>query len=74
MADDRAIAAAKSTATLDRHVSMACSGTGNENVWTRGVLVGGGALAFSVRTGRSMVPKTPLWSKKEVGRVIVSPI
>ena len=29
---------------------------------------------FLVRSDKSMGPKTPLWSKKEVGRVIVPPI
>ena len=73
-AEERAIAVAESTTTLERHVAMACFGTGKKNVWTRSVPAGGGAVAFLVRTGRSMVPKTPLWSKKEVERVIVSPV
>ncbi len=66
MANARAVAVAESTDTLERHVSMSCSGTRNLNVWTRCVLVGGGAVAFSVRTGIRMVPKTPLWSKNAV--------
>ena len=74
MAADRAVAAAESTATLERHVSMARSGTGNKNVGTRDGLVGGGAVASSESTGRSKVPKTLLWSRKMVERVIVSPI
>ena len=74
MADERAIDADECTATLERHVSRACSGNGNRNVGTRGVLAGEWAVASSVRTGRSMVPVTPLWSKKEVERVMVSPI
>jgi len=73
MADERAIAVAESTATLERNVFMACSGVGNKNARTRGVLTGGGAVASSVRNGSSMVPKTPSWSKKEVERVMVSP-
>ena len=40
MADARAMAVAESIVTFERHVSMSCSGTGNLNVWTRGVLVG----------------------------------
>ncbi len=60
IADERAIAAALSTATLERHVSMACFGTGGGGVGARGVVADGGTVAFSVRTGRSMVPKTPL--------------
>ncbi len=74
LADERAIAADESTATLDRHVSKACSGTGNKSVGIRGGLVGGGATASSVRTGKYMVPMTPLWSNTEVERVMVSPI
>ena len=74
MADERVISVDESTATLERHVSMACSGTGNKSVGTRGVLGCGGALASSVRTGTRMVPRTPLWSKTEVERVVVSPI
>ncbi len=74
MADEREIAVDESTATLERHVSMACSGTGNMSVGTRGVLAGGGAMASSVRTGIRMLPRTFLWSKKEVERVVVSPI
>ncbi len=31
MADDRAIAATESTATLERHATMSFSGTGNMN-------------------------------------------
>ena len=71
MADARAVAVAKATATLERHVSMSCSGAGNLNVWTRGVLVGGEAVASSVRTGMCMVPKSPFWSKNEVARVVI---
>ncbi len=74
MADERVIAMDESTATSERHVSVTCSGTGNKSVGTRGVLGGGGAVASSVRTGIRMVPRTPLWSKKEVERVVVSPI
>jgi hypothetical protein len=74
MVDERVIAVDASTATLERHDSMACSGTGNKSVGTCGVLGGGGAVASSVRTGIRMVPRTPLWSKKEVERVVVSPI
>ena len=74
MADNRAIVVYEPTATLELHVSMARSGTGNINVGTRCVLAGGGALASSLRTGRSIVPRTPLWSKKEVERVMMSPI
>jgi hypothetical protein len=59
MADERVTAAADSTATSERHISMAYSGIGNKNAWTRVVLAGGGAVAFSVRIGRIMVPKTP---------------
>ena len=72
MADERVISVNESTATLERHVSMACYGNGNRSVGTRGVLEGGGAVVSSVRTGIRMVPKTPLWSKKEVERVLVS--
>jgi len=60
----------ESTTTLERHVFMSCSGTGNMNVRTRGVLVCGGVVASSVRTGIGMVPMTPVWSKKEKGRVV----
>ena len=74
MSVERAIAENESTATLGHHVSMACSRTGNMHVGTRGVLAGGRAVASSIRIGRSMVPMTPLWSKKEVERVMVSPI
>ena len=74
MADARAVAGAEFTATLERHISMSCSGTRNLNVWTRGVLVGRGAVACSVWTEIRMVPKTPLWSKNEVLRVVVLPI
>jgi hypothetical protein len=74
MADKRAMTADESTATLECHVSMTCSGTRNNSVATRSVLAGGGAVAFSVRTGKCMVPRTPLWSKKEVERVTMSPI
>ena len=73
-AGERATAVDESTATLERHVFMACSGTGNISVGIRGVLGGGGAMASSVRSGICMVPRTPLWSKKEVERVVVSPI
>ena len=66
MADERVIAVGESTATLERHVSIACSGTGNMSVGTRGVFRGRGAVVSSVRTGIRMVPRTPLWSKKEV--------
>ena len=59
MADFRAVAAAESTATLECHISMSYSGTGTTNVWTRGVLAGGGAVASSVRTGINMFSKTP---------------
>jgi len=69
-----AVVVADSTTTLERHVSMSFSGTGNMNVWTRGVLAGGGAVASSVRTGTCIVPKTPVWSKKEVVRMVVPPI
>jgi len=74
MADDRVVAVAESTATLERHVSMSCSGTRNLNVWTRGVLMGGGDVASSVRIGMYMVPRTPLWYKNELVRVVVLPI
>jgi hypothetical protein len=74
IADGRVMAADESTATLKRHVLKACSGIGSRTVGTRGVLTSGGAVAFAVRIGRCMVPRTPLWSKKEVGRVMVSPI
>ena len=74
MADERVIAVDESIATLERHVSIACSGTGNKSVGTQGVLGGKGAVASSVRTGIRMVPRTLLWSKKEVERVVVSPI
>jgi len=73
MADERAIATAGSTATLERHVSMPCSRTGNTNIGTQDGLEGGGAVASSVRTGRSTVPKAPLWYRQTVERVIVSP-
>jgi hypothetical protein len=73
IADKRAMAVDESTATLERHDSMAYSGTGNNCVGTRGVLVGEGAQASSVRTDRCMVPRTPLWSRKEVERVTMSP-
>ena len=69
MTDAKAVAAAESTATLERHVSMSCSGTRNMNVWTLGVLLGGGAVASSVRTVIRMFPKTPLRSKKEVALI-----
>jgi hypothetical protein len=74
MAHETVIAVDESTVTLERHVSMECSGTGNRSVGTRGVLGGGGGVASSVRTGKRMVPRTPVWSKKEVERVGVSPI
>jgi hypothetical protein len=74
MADARAVSVAESTATLERHVSMSCSGIGNLNMWTRGVLMGGRALASSVRAGMGRVSKTPLWYKNEVMRVVVLPI
>ena len=74
MADERAIAADESTATSVRHVSMACFGTGNWSIGTRGVFVGGGAVASSVRTGICRVARTSLRSKKEVERVKMSPI
>jgi hypothetical protein len=71
MAVARAVAEAESTATLERHISMSGSGTGNLNVWTLGGLGGGCLVSASARTGRHMFPMTPLWSKKEVGRVVV---
>ena len=74
MADAKAMAGAESIAILERHVSMSCSGTGNLNVWTRGGLGGGGAVSASVRTGRRMLPRTPLWSKNKVVRAVVPPI
>jgi hypothetical protein len=74
MAVERAAAGAEATATLERHFSMACSMSWNRRVRTRGVLGDGGTVAVSVRTGRCMVPMAPLWSKKEVERVMVSPI
>jgi len=49
MADARAVAVAESAATLERNVSMFCSGTENLNVWTRGVLVGGGVATSLVK-------------------------
>jgi hypothetical protein len=73
MTDARVVTEAESTSTLERHVSRACSGTRNLNVWTRGGRGGGGAVSPSVRTGILMCPRTPLWSKKEVARVVVSP-
>ncbi len=67
MADERAIAADKSTATLERHVSKVCSGIGNKSVGTSGVLAGGGAVVSSVRTlyiedqeGKSFRGESPL--------------
>ena len=74
MADARALAAAESTAIVERHVSMPCSGTINLNVRTRGVMLGGGAVASLVRTGICMIPKFPLLFKNEVVRVVVHPI
>jgi hypothetical protein len=74
MADARAVAVAESTATLERHVSMSCSGTENLNARTQGVVVGGGAVNSPIRTGICMAPKNALWYKKEVVRVVVSPI
>ncbi len=74
MAEAKLVAVAESTATLERQVSISCPGIGNLNVWTRGVLLDGDAVAASVRTGRRMVPKTPLWPRKEVGRVMVPPV
>ncbi len=50
MADEMAIAADESSAILVRHVSMACSGTWNNRVGTRGGIGGRGAVASSVRT------------------------
>jgi len=73
MADARAVAVDESTATLERHVSMPCFGTGNLNVWIRGVLIGGG-MTSRERTGICMVLKTPSWSKNEVVRVVVPQI
>jgi hypothetical protein len=73
MADARAVAVAESTATLERHAPMSCAGTRDSNVWTRSVVVGGGAVASSVRTEIRMVPKTPLLSENEVVRVVVPP-
>ena len=74
MTDERAIAVDESTAILERHVSVACSGNGNKSVGTRGVLGGGGAMASSLRIVIYMVPRNPLWSKNEVERVVMSPI
>ena len=71
MAEARTVAVAESTATLERQVSVSCSGTGNLNVGTRGVQVSGLAVTPSIKTGIRMVPKTPLWSKNEVMRVVV---
>ena len=48
IAGARAVVVAESAATLDRHVSVSCSGIGNLHVWTRGVLVGGGVVIFPV--------------------------
>ena len=61
MEDARAVAVAvvEYTATLERQVSVSCSESGNSNVWTQGVLVGGVAVTPSVRTGIRMVPQTP---------------
>jgi hypothetical protein len=50
---------AESTATLERHVSMAYSGTRIRSVGTRGGLGSGGAMASSVRTGICMVHGRP---------------
>ncbi len=74
MAAARAVAEAESTATLERHVSMSGSGTGNLNVWTLGGLGGGCVVSASLRIGRRMLPMTPLWSKNEVVRVVVPPL
>jgi hypothetical protein len=74
MANERAIAADESTATLERHDFITFSGTGNRDVESPGVVTGGGEVASSVRIGRNIVPMTPLWSKKEVERVMVFPI
>ena len=40
MADEKTTVADEPIATLERHVSMACSGTGKSNVGTQGVLAG----------------------------------
>ena len=74
MAVERVPAGAEATATLERHMFKACSENGNRRVGTLRVLGGGEALAAAVRTVRCMVPMTPLWYKKEAGRVIVSPV
>ncbi len=71
MADARAIAGAESTSILERRVSMSGSGTGYLKVWTLGGIGGGGAVSASVRTGRHMLPRTPLWSENEVVRAVV---
>lgn len=73
MANARALAGAESTATLERHVSMSGSGTGNLNVWTLGGMEGGGAVSVLVRTGRRMFPRTLLSSRNEVVRAVVPP-
>ena len=74
MADARAVAVDVSTATLECHVSMSCYGTGNSDVWTRGVLVAiGGGVTSPIRTGICMIPKNSLWSKNEVVRAVVPP-
>ncbi len=73
MADASAVAGAESTATVERHVSVSGSTTGNLNVWILGDLEGGGAVSASVRTGRRMLPRTPLWSRNEVVRAIIPP-
>ncbi len=74
VADEKATVMDESSATLERRVSMACYGAENMSVWTRGVLGGEGVVTSLVGTGMCMVPKTPLWSKLEVERVVVSPI
>jgi hypothetical protein len=73
MAVERATVRAEATATLERHVSRACSGTGNMSVGTRGVLGGGGHWLPLLGPG-DVCPYAPLWSKIEVGRVMVSPV
>ncbi len=63
----------ESTVILDFYSSRVCSGMEYWNVETRGALVGEGVLDSSVRIKTWMVPKTPLWSRKALERVKVSP-
>jgi hypothetical protein len=73
MTVDREIKVYESTATLDFHSSSVCSEIGYLNIGTRGELVSGVAIAAVDKIGSCIVPMTPLWSRKAIGRMEVSP-